>query len=109
MEGDHLLVVAPKNAFSAWEEQLRDCVPTEKSSFVRLRGGEKKIDAMLRDNPKYALVTYQQYPRVSHLIKRYLQQNSTFMYLDESHRIKGGKAGVSADAILEASYLPKKS
>ena len=105
---DHLLVVAPKNAFAAWEEQLKDCVPTEEKQFVRLRGGEKKIDSMLRDNPKYALITYQQYPRVSHLIKRYLQQNPTFMYLDESHRIKGGRSGVSADAILEASYLPEK-
>lgn len=103
---DKLLVVAPKNAFSAWEEQINECVPSCKDTFVRLRGGEKRIDSLLRDNPKFALITYQQYPRVSNLIKRYLQQNSVFMFLDESHRIKSGRSGVSAEAVLEASFLP---
>lgn len=103
---DRLLVVAPKNAFSAWEEQIKDCVPSCKDTFVRLRGGEKRIDALLRNNPRFALITYQQYPRVSGLIKHYLQYNSAFMFLDESHRIKGGRSGVSADAILDASFLP---
>lgn len=105
---DKLLVVAPKNAFSAWEEQIKDCVPSCTDAFVRLRGGEIKIDTLLRDNPRFALITYQQYPRVSSLIKRYLQHNSVFMFLDESHRIKGGRNGVSADAILDASLLPTR-
>ena len=105
---DKLLVVAPKNAFSAWEEQIEDCVPSCTDSFVRLRGGERKIDSLLRENPRFTLITYQQYPRVSSLIKRFLQQNSVFMFLDESHRIKSGRSGVSAEAVLEASFLPSR-
>lgn len=105
---DRLLVVAPKNAFGAWEEQLAECVPSEKQSFVRLRGGEQSIELKLRDNPKYMLITYQQYPRVKNLIQKLLQNHPTFMFLDESHRIKSGKIGVSAEAILEISYLPKR-
>ena len=41
-ESDRLLVIAPKNAFSAWDEQLRICVPGAEE-FVRLRGGRERI------------------------------------------------------------------
>lgn len=108
VEGDRLLVIAPKNAFGAWDEQLIECIPTEKSGFVRLRGGEKRIESMLLDKPKYMIITYQQFPRVKHLLRDMLQKYPVFMYLDESHRIKSGKSGVSADAILDVSYLPKR-
>lgn len=105
---DRLLVVAPKNAFGAWEEQLTECVPSETQTFVRLRGGEQSIEQKLRNAPKYMLITYQQYPRVKHLIQKMLQDYPTFMFLDESHRIKSGKMGISAEAILGVSYLPKR-
>ncbi|WP_426348684.1 SNF2-related protein [Alloiococcus sp. CFN-8] len=105
---DRLLVVAPKNAFGAWDEQLSACVPTERNGFVRLRGGEKSIEIKLNDKPKYMIITYQQYPRVKNLIKDMLLQDSVFMFLDESHRIKSGRTGISADAILDISYLPKR-
>ena len=107
-EDDKLLVVAPKNAFGAWDEQLESCMQRPDYSFVRLRGGETRIDLMLREAPKFAIITYQQYPRVAELIQHFLEQNQVFMFLDESHRIKSGRAGISADAILGASYLPKQ-
>jgi len=30
-----LLVVCPKNAFAAWEEQLEECMPTEECKIAR--------------------------------------------------------------------------
>ncbi|MBQ3291391.1 MAG: DEAD/DEAH box helicase [Mogibacterium sp.] len=107
-EDDKLLVVAPKNAFGAWDEQLESCMQRSDYSFVRLRGGEARIDLLLRESPKFAIITYQQYPRVAELIQHYLEHNQVFMFLDESHRIKSGRAGISAEAILGASYLPKQ-
>lgn len=106
---DRLLVVAPKNAFGAWDEQLVICVPNEPSkSFCRLRGGERAITAALKDNPRFMLITYQQYPRVKELIERMLLTSPVFMFLDESHRIKSGSGGVWADAILDSSCYPKR-
>lgn len=61
---DKLLVVAPKNAFGAWDEQLADCMDDKRLSFVRLRGGEENIKRLLKDAPRFAIITYQQYPRV---------------------------------------------
>lgn len=105
---DRLLVVAPKNTFGAWEEQFDACLPREKEKFVRLGGGYDRIDSQLRDNPRFMLIGYQQYCHVSSLIKRHLEQHHVFMFLDESHRIKSGKHGVSPELILSVSYLPKR-
>lgn len=105
---DKLLVVAPKNAFGAWDEQLLDCCNDSSLSFVRLRGGEIAIRQALRNNPRFSIITYQQYPRVSDLINDFLGRNEVFMFLDESHRIKSGTGGISAEAILRSSFLPKR-
>lgn len=103
-----LLVVAPKNAFGAWEEQIQECTNNANMQFVRLRGGYSSIDRILRDQPRFMLITYQQFARVADLINRYLEQHSVFMYLDESHRIKSGLQGVTPEAILKSCTLPER-
>lgn len=105
---DRLLVVAPKNAFGAWDEQLAACVPYIQDRFVRLRGGEVAISDALSGKPKFMIISYDQLPRVKALIVSLLSAGNVFMFLDESHRIKGGKQIKRADAILEMAHLPKR-
>ena len=108
LETDRLLVVAPKNAFGAWDEQLSACMGEEYDSFVRLRGGEAAIQLALQTSPRFMLITYDQLPRVKTLIIELLSAGNVYMFLDESHRIKGGKQIKRADAILEMAHLPKR-
>ena len=105
---DRLLVVAPKNAFSAWDEQLDACMGENYGKFVRLRGGEAAIQIALRANPRFMLITYDQLSRVKNTIVPLLSSGNIYMFLDESHRIKGGKQIKRADAILEMAHLPKR-
>lgn len=105
---DRLLVVAPKNAFSAWDEQLDACMSENYGKFVRLRGGEAAIQIALRTNPRFMLITYDQLSRVKNTIVSLLSSGNIYMFLDESHRIKGGKQIKRADAILEMAHLPKR-
>lgn len=105
---DHLLVVGPLSAMGAWETQMEECCPNQGYNFVRLRGGSKNIDRLLRDNPRFMLITYGQFATAGTIIKDYLSYNSVIMFLDESHRIKSGRAGVSPQEILNVSYLPEK-
>ena len=105
---DRLLVVAPKNAFSAWDEQLDACMGENYGKFVRLRGGEAAIQIALRTNPRFMLITYDQLSRVKNTIVSLLSSGNIYMFLDESHRIKGGKQITRADAILEMAHLPKR-
>ena len=105
---DHLLVVGPLSAMGAWEAQIDECCPGQGYTFTRLRGGEKNVDRLLRDNPRFMLISYGQFATVAHLIRQYLAYHPVIMFLDESHRIKSGRSGVSPQEILNISYLPEK-
>ena len=104
--GDRLLVIAPKNAFAAWDEQIVECLSKAARSFVRLRGGRERIRAALAADPPLMIMTYQQLPRVQDLITQHLAQHRTFVFLDESHRIKSGVNGASGRSVIEMSHLP---
>lgn len=105
MADEPLVVIAPKNAFGAWEEQLADCAPAE-PAFVRLSGGADRIRILLEGLPKYAIITYQQLPYVKDVLADYLALRPSFLFLDESHRIKSGRNGVIAQAVLDLASLP---
>ena len=100
-----LLVVCPKNAFAAWEEQILLCIKTP-PRVVRLTGGEKSIEYILRSDPEIMLITYQQLPNVRNILASNLIKSPTFMFLDESHRIKRGSVGQWASTVLSISHLP---
>lgn len=107
-ERSKLLVVAPKNAFPAWEEQVAICLPNG-PRFVRLRFGRAAIERTLRElQPDLMLITYEQLPNTTAVVAKYLSRYQAFIFLDESHRIKGGEGKVRANAVLRiapvASY-----
>lgn len=104
--GDSLLVVAPKNAFAAWDEQLALCLPHVTNRFVRLRGGRENIRRLLDDEPTYMLITYQQLVRVRRLVASHCARVRVHVFLDESHRIKSGITKVTARSALELAHLP---
>ena len=103
----HLLVVAPKNAFSAWDEQLAICFPESDYNMVRLTNGEKNIVNILSLNPKFTIITYAQLTKVKDIIRKYIESHDTIMFLDESHRIKNNRGGVTTESILELSLSPR--
>lgn len=105
-EGDRLLVIAPKNAFAAWDEELASCVPQIGASFVRLRGGRDNIARLLRDSPRFMLITYQQLTRVRDIVAASCASSRTHIFLDESHRIKSGAGKQTARAVLSLAHLP---
>lgn len=105
-ENNGLLVIAPKNAFAAWDEQIKECVPHINAQFCRLKGGREKIAALLAGKPRFMIVGYQQLARIPDLISAYLAEHKTFVFLDESHRIKAGTDRITARSVLNLSHLP---
>jgi len=102
-----LLVICPKNAFAAWEEQLEECLP-EDSGFERLRGGRAIIQKVLeRKAPNKVLLSYHQSPNIIDLIADFVDQPDSFLFLDESHKIKRGFSGKIGNNLLSASELPR--
>lgn len=105
-DDERLLVVAPKNAFAAWDEQIADCMPDLHAEFARLRSGKDKIAKVLDNDPRFMLITYQQLARVPDLLAAHCARHKVHVYLDESHRIKSGIAKQTARAALALSCLP---
>ncbi len=52
------------------------------------------------------LITYQQLARVGDLLAAHLARHKSFVFLDESHRIKSGVAKQTARSVLALSHLP---
>jgi len=100
-----LLVTAPKNAFAAWEEQLNECLPKE-TQFVRLTGGQDQIHRILAMSPDRLLIGYQQLNVVLDVIADFLGLQESFVFLDESHRIKLGLEGAIGGAVLSIAHIP---
>jgi len=102
--GDRLLIIAPKNAFAAWDEQLQECFPNTREVFARLRGNN--IARVLQDDPPFMLISYQQMSRSRDIITPHIARHRVHVFLDESHRIKAGPSRQTAQAVLSVSQFP---
>ena len=98
-------MVAPKNAFAAWDEQIGYCIPSINAQFTRLRGGQDKITKALAIDPRFLMITYQQLAQVPDLIAAYCAKRNIHVFLDESHRIKSGTGKITARAALGLAHL----
>lgn len=102
---DRLLVVAPKNAFAAWEEQFSYCFPSSNDSFIRLRK-TNLIHRELRKNPRLMIIGYQQLVQVKEQIYDFVSNGNVHVFLDESHRIKG-LLNITTQTVLGMAHLAK--
>lgn len=103
-----LLVIAPKNAFTAWEEELPICVPTTDLAFLRLTGGAVRIRQLLATDPGAVIVSYHQLPRIMSALSQFLIRSPSFVCVDESHRMKRGSDGVHGACVLQLAHLARR-
>lgn len=107
---DRLLVVAPRNAFMAWEEVIDECLTEHapghaRRPFVQLADGEARIAELLRSNPPRMLISYDQLVRVESQIEDLLSRHRVHLVLDEAHRMKAGTASRRGAVLLKIGYL----
>ena len=102
-----LIVICPKNAFPAWEEQFSQCLGNLAPRIIRLTQGVTKIENDLNANIGCVfLISYQQFIRAVNPIAKYLHNNRTFVFIDESHRMKGGSKTDTGRQIQKIAHLP---
>ena len=107
---DILIVAAPKNAFSAWEEVAYECMLADADQdmmeeFVPLVAGEVRIQALLSSGARRFLISYDQLVRVESTVANFMATNPVHLVLDESHRMKAGYDSRRGAALLRMSYL----
>jgi SNF2 family DNA or RNA helicase len=106
-----LLVVAPKNAFVAWEETLEECIvpnaPSQNGQpFIRLSGNATTLTDQLLSGALRFLVTYERFARHVDVFTLIFSRRPVHLVLDESHRIKAGVFSQRGQAILSVAALP---
>jgi SNF2 family DNA or RNA helicase len=105
-----LLVVAPRNAFMAWEEVIDECLlpnaaESHREPFTQLVDGETHIAETLQTNPRRMLISYDQLVKVESQIEELLSRHSVHLVLDEAHRMKGGNLSRRGTVLLKLGHL----
>jgi len=103
-----LLVVAPLNAFGAWDEVVTDCLINDSQEFARLVGGASAIAHTLASKPRYAIISYGQVPNAAPQVLSSLMGRDVHVVLDESHKIKAGMQGVQAREVLRIAPFARR-
>jgi SNF2 family DNA or RNA helicase len=107
----HLLVVAPRNAFAPWEEEVVACF-REAPRVVRLAGGSDRIRSLLREVEQPGtifLVGYQQAYFALDVLEEWLASHAAVhLVLDESHKIKSPRRGPWGSTVLALGLLTKR-
>ena len=90
----HLLVVCPKNAFSAWDDVIADCLRDDAAMerFIRLEGTDENIRSQLFGGGRRFLINYEKLVACPRVITDYVASRPVHLVLDESHRIKNAIA-----------------
>ncbi len=111
MEGQHLLIICPKAAFSAWRAIVADCMDIEApdngaESFVFLDGTDEENETALRSGATRFVVSYDLMVRQQQVIANYLARNKVHLVLDEAHRMKAGTLSQRGAYLLSIATLP---
>ncbi|MGQ3048288.1 MAG: SNF2-related protein [Niveispirillum sp.] len=110
---NHLFVVAPKAAFPAWRDVVKECIGQDAPAWVReefavLSGTELQNELALRSGARRFLMSYDLLVRQQSVIAAYLSRQSVHLVLDESHRMKAGSASQRGAFLINVASLPAR-
>jgi len=105
---DRLVVICPLNAFAPWEEQIDLCFGAGNLHVIRLVGSVQLVEERLASAPDIALINYHKFSQaaVHRVLADYMTKRRSFVFLDESHKIKRGEEGAWGNAVLSVAHLP---
>lgn len=108
-----LLVVAPKSAFSAWNEAVIDCFaeeahPSNLQNFLILEGRPSAIREQLASDHDRFIVGYDLMVQRSEEFTEFLATNDVHLVLDEAHRMKAGYQSQRGSLLLNLAPLASR-
>lgn len=94
-EGQHLFVVGPKAAFSAWTSVIDECIDpaapnAQAEKFTVLDGTVRENESRLQSGATRFLISYDLMIRQEQMLYAYFARTSVHVVLDEAHRMKAG-------------------
>lgn len=96
----NLLIIAPRNAMGAWDNEIKKCLGLP-PNIKRLGGGPAGVKKQLDVRPQAAIMTYELLRSSFREVAAYLDSIPVHVVLDESHRAKAGYESLQGAAALE--------
>lgn len=100
---DKILIIGPLSAFTPWELEYNECFGKE-PSVKRINGSltaDDKKQYFYGETAEITLVSYASLPSIKTALEYFLRNNRVMVVLDEAHKIKNIKGGITAASILE--------
>ena len=85
-----LFIVSPINAYLSWEEDINNCLGTQKK-LEKLRGDIGDIKIKIDQDKEFYWTNYNSFnnPEKRKLLEKFMIEKEVIMILDESHKAKG--------------------
>lgn len=107
---DKLVIIGPLSSFAPWELEYEECFGTKVTS-KRLVGSvpleEKKQYLYNSDPAEITLLSYASVASIKDELQFFLSKHKAMVVLDEAHKIKNTKGGITAQTILELAANAK--
>ncbi|OJU24026.1 MAG: helicase [Nitrobacter sp. 62-13] len=109
--GQVFFVVAPKAAFQAWRDIVKECLADDApeallEEFTVLEGREDDTANALASGATRFLISYDLMIRQQGLIASFLARTPVHLVLDEAHRMKAGPLSQRGAFLLNIATLP---
>lgn len=106
-----LIVICPRNAFLAWEEELEYLLDNstiiKQEGITELKGNYEQIYKLLNSGKRNFIVNYEKLVNITNLLGQFIlnPSNKVHLVLDESHKVKNEYAQ-RTEATQSLSTLP---
>lgn len=103
---DKLLVIAPINAFSAWDDEIQGCYDDTTLEFRRIDTTQpSSVSKILNSTSTRFIVNYDKLDKIKQALFDYMCDSSVIVFLDESHYIKS-ESSIRTKAAISLAQLP---
>ena len=107
----HLFIVCPKSAFTAWRDIVGECMDEdidnyEAEQFILLDGKEEETSRLLSSGATRFIMSYDLMIRQQSTLASYMARQPVHLVLDEAHRMKAGLASQRGAFLISIASLP---
>lgn len=100
---DKILIIGPLSAFAPWELEYKECFGVD-PDVKRINGSlnvEQKKQYFYGNTSEITLVSYSSVSTIKSALQYFLKNNRVMLVLDEAHKIKNTKGGITASSIMD--------
>lgn len=100
---DNIVIIGPLSSFGPWENEYEECFgkKAESQRLTSTLTKEQKKQYFFESTKELTLISYASVVSLKDELIHFLRNHKTMMVLDEAHKIKNTKGGITASSIMD--------